>query len=153
MRKILPLLLMLSLSSCFSFFNDNYSGTDYEITDPTTFLPNKLYSTNKFSVDHLIKNWVSSSEEENSIIKVYRPNNFRVFQHIRFRGRINFYEKGICEYLVLASNDAHYFTKRRWRLFKENPNIIYLYNEKAEVVRKLLIDTLDDDLFKFTFIH
>ena len=147
MRTIVSIILLLTFSTCYTKLynvsNSSNLNDIEEIVDSTTFLPKESFTTDEYSIHHLINNWVNSREEENSIIKIYRPENYKKFPISRFRDKINFYKNGKCEYLVLESTDRQHFEKYRWRLLKEDSNIIYLYNNKARVSKRIRIENLE----------
>ena len=155
MRFVSIIILAVLFNSCYTQLH--YSSNDaeilVEISDTSVFLPNQTFTTPAFPIKYLYGNWVNSREEEINIIKIYRPQDYKDFPASRFRNRFNFYENGECEYLILEPTDGQRYLKYRWRLLKENPNIIYLYDEKGWHTKFLRIEKLDADYFGMVWVY
>ncbi|MBK8944109.1 MAG: hypothetical protein IPM32_02455 [Ignavibacteriae bacterium] len=155
MKKIYVILFTIVLSGCYTEFEKRSRILEefVEISDSTVFFPNQNFFTKDFSIKDLYCKWINSREEEKTIIKIYRPENYKEYKPSRFRGKINFYENGECEYTILEPNDGHRYVKLRWRLLKENPNIINLYNENGNRENSLRIEILKPELLKFVWVN
>jgi hypothetical protein len=155
MKIIIIILISFILSSCYTqIVNEiNIPDTPLPISDTTVFLPNENYSTVDYSIKDLYRNWINSREEENSVIKIYRPEDYKKFPLSRFRGRINFYENGECKYLVIGQGDRHKYMQARWRILKENPDIIYLYDDEGKKDKSFRIEELKEKLLKIVWVN
>lgn len=146
--------MLIILCSCYTQLSlkNNTSDNYVEIPDANTFLPIQTFTTEDFSITKLYGKWINSREEENNIIKIYRPKDYKEFPPSRFRDKINFYGNGKCEFLVLEPNDGQKYLIFRWRLLKENPNIVYLFKDNGKMFKSLRIEKLDRDILKFIWI-
>jgi len=103
-------------------------------------------NTNHISL--LKKSWTHSYEENTSeIYDVYRPSDYKDFPASWFRQVFYFKDNNVCDYLVLAPNDAHYMEKGNWE-YDEKTNNIKVMNMKYDILYELEIIELRDDLLK-----
>ena len=89
--------------------------------------------------------WIHSQEEDippND--KVYRPCDYTNFAPSPFRGMFTFMEDGLCEYLVLAPNDAHYFEMGRWEYY-ESSRILRIWNNENESIAEHEVLGFEED--------
>ncbi len=145
MKNFLFIHLIFILSSCSYTIVDEekfeQSNEPTPITDEKVFLPDTNFATEKFSIKDLLKHWVDSREFSSP--NIWRPKDYKDWARSRFRGEIIFDKKGEYRKLILSPNDAHYFKKYRWRLLKENPEILISFNENGERISKMKIEKLD----------
>ncbi|MEM8908248.1 MAG: hypothetical protein AAGD05_10420, partial [Bacteroidota bacterium] len=103
-----------------------------------------------FSSDSLlIKCWTHAHEEDNADqLKIYRPCDYMDFPDSRFRGVYIFKEDGMCQYLTLAPDDAHYFELGQWEydatskklvIFNSNNLILSTYDVYELETDKLIL--------------
>ncbi len=143
-------------SSCYtqlsrSITNDSTQLTD--INDDSVFLPDSNFSIDGSKISNLFNDWIRSREEEKEDEQIYRPKNFKKFPPSRYRQTYNFLFDGKSKYLMLSPDDRHYQISARWRLLKENPNILLFYDEKAQVIRKITIESLSQNLLKIIYTY
>ena len=155
MKTILIIIPLVIFNGCYTQVQKNVrsSAQIIPIRDTTVFLPDRNYSTQEFLIKDLYGKWINSSTEENSIIKVYRREDYQSYPPVRFRHEFIFYPDGECEYLILVPYDIPEYLRLRWRLLKEDHNIIYLYNENARREKSLRIELLDQNLLKFIWVN
>lgn len=149
------IILVIVLNGCYTQFEKRLERieSNLEISDSTVFLPKSTFSTIEYSIKDIYGTWINSREEENDIIKIYRPDNYKKFPPTRFRDKIIFYENGECEYLMLEPNDGQRYLNFRWRLLKENPNFIYLYNQMGAKHKSLRIEKLSNNLLAIVWVY
>ena len=101
-----------------------------------------------FQASLLEKSWTQSFEEKTSDdIEIYRPSDYKEFPIARYRQVFSFHDNNVCEYLMLAENDAHYMEKGKWE-FDDKPNIIKVLNSDSEIIYEFEIVGLTDELLK-----
>lgn len=88
--------------------------------------------------------WTHAREEEENL---YRPCNSQNIPISRFRQVFEFKADGVCEYLVLASNDGHYMETGLWD-FNENTNEVRILNPQDVVLLSFVITDISNDSFK-----
>lgn len=92
-----------------------------------TFLSLILFSCDKdentensVGISELIGCWTHSMEEDITGLtneesrQIYRPCDYKEFEASRYRAVYDLAEDGLCEYLALAANDAHFMTDGLW---------------------------------------
>jgi hypothetical protein len=101
-----------------------------------------------FQISMLKKSWTHSYEENTSEnYDIYRPSDYKIFPASHFRHVFYFKDNNVCDYLVLAPDDAHYMEEGIWE-FNEKTNIIRVMNMESDILFKLEIIELSDDLLK-----
>jgi hypothetical protein len=73
----------------------------------------KSTEPSEFDIQDLYNTWVHSYEEQNNQ-KVFRPIDYKEFPASRFRMKYIFKENNLCQWLVLAMDDAHYLQSGTW---------------------------------------
>lgn len=105
-------------------------------------------SKKEFKAALLEKSWTQSFEEKTSEgIEIYRPSDYIDFPIARFRQILTFHDNNVCEYLVLAENDAHYKEKGRWE-YEGETNSIKVLKSNSEMLYEFVIIALTDNLLK-----
>lgn len=89
----------------------------------------------------ILGSWTNSYEEGDG---VYRRSDNQTFPPSRFRQAFEFKEGFVCEYLVLAPNDAHYMQTGQWRLEAENSVVSILDIEGELLLSFQLLQVADD---------
>lgn len=145
MKNLLFIYLIFILASCsYTIVDENKFEQNDESTpimDEKVFLPDTNFVTEKFAIKDLLNHWMDSREFRSP--KIWRPKDYKDWERTRFRGEIVFNNNGEYRKLILSPNDAHYYKKYRWRLLKENPEILISFNEKGERISKMKIEKLD----------
>lgn len=124
MKKILLLLLPVSLLT--------FSGCDSSVDDTNVLL---------------LKTWVHSYEESSDGIQVFRPDGSQKFPITRFRSVMELNPEGVCRYLVLAPNDAHYFATGTWS-YDDKTKELKIYNISGQLYRNFVVVTLTKDILE-----
>ena len=97
---------------------------------------------------NLKMNWIESHEENTSgEIKIYRPGDFNDFQLSRYRQVFNFGDNNVCEYRVLAPNDAHYMAIGSWE-YKHKTKILMIYNSDLQKIYDFELVELTNQVLK-----
>lgn len=89
----------------------------------------------------LINCWTNSYEENAADavdIEVYRPCNFKEFPPSRFRMKFDLQKNNVCEYSVLAPNDAHKTSTGTWE-YQTNSATLLIKDENDTVVHKFKV--------------
>lgn len=101
----------------------------------------------------LLNCWTHSYEEENNTEeKIYRPCDFREFGPSRYRSTYIFEEDNSCQYLVLATNDAHFFQTATWEL-DEQTQVIVIKGANNEVIQEIEVIELAEDQLRIRYLH
>lgn len=78
--------------------------------------------------------WIESHEEKPSEeIEIYRSQRFHTFPPFRYRQTFYFESNNMCEYSILAPNDAHYTARGTWE-YNEDTDILRIYNSRSEKI-------------------
>ena len=94
----------------------------------------------------LEKSWTQSFEEKTTEnIEIYRPSDSKNFPMARYRQIFNFLDNEVCEFLVLADNDAHAMEKGRW-YFNDKASSIKISNLDSELLYDFEIVQLTEDI-------
>ncbi len=100
----------------------------------------------------LEKSWTRSYEEETlEEIEIYRPSDSKDFPLSRYRQIFNFKDNNVCEYLILAANDAHYLESGFWD-YNEKTNIVTIFNLDFEILYVFEVVELTDILLRLKAI-
>ncbi len=96
--------------------------------------------------------WVHSYEESpKDEFVIYRPWDSKEFSISRYRQVFTFEADRNCDYLVLAPTDGHFMGIGRWD-YNENSKILYVLNGESEVLFKLEILSLKEDVLIFKYL-
>ncbi len=103
---------------------------------------------------YLMKSWTNSYEEEiaASLTKIFRPSNYKEYPSSWYREILKFSQDGTCSYLVLASNDAHYFENGKWVIVDGAKRIISILKQSGAPYKKIQIVELKQDILKFVLV-
>ena len=141
---------MFVTSSCYTVLenskNDISANNSSNLGD-SVFLPSDDYMINNFKIIDLCQDWVNSRESDKSI--VWRPGTYKSYPPSRFREKIIFSKNGTYKELILSPNDAHYFAEYRWRLSKNKPSRILIFNSDGKVIKSMTISKLDSFSLEF----
>ena len=98
--------------------------------------------------------WLASYEEDepNTNIKIYRPCDYKEFKPSMFRQSITYEKNGVCKYLQLSPNDAHYFVEGKW-IYNKKKKVVTIKDDKNKDVFKFKIKKLEKTLMKAEFIE
>ena len=121
MKNILLLLLNISLLP--------FIGCDNSVDDSNVLIQ---------------KTWIHSYEESGDSTQIFRPEGFRKFPLNRFRGVNELKSEGVCKYLVLAPNDAHYFMSGTWS-YSDKTKELKIYKESGQLYLNFVVLTLSKD--------
>jgi len=91
----------------------------------------------------LIGCWTNSYEEGDG---VYRGCQSQSFPASRFRQVFEFRADFTCDYLVLASNDAHYFQEGRWNFNEERKEVSIMDLEGNALMSFVIIDANQESI-------
>lgn len=106
---------------------------------PPTRLPDALDEYNLFG-----KVWVHLREEDNEMnALVFRPSDFGEIPPARFREKFEFDKDGSCQYLSLASNDAHKMQEGSWEMEEDR---LVVKDSKGNVVYSYVVVKCERDL-------
>ncbi|MDT0689853.1 lipocalin family protein [Salegentibacter sp. F188] len=90
--------------------------------------------------------WIESYEENPSEeIEIYRSERFNAFPTSRYRQMFYFESNNVCEYSVLAPNDAHYTARGTWE-YDEDTDILKIYNSGAEEIYEFEVVEVTNDV-------
>lgn len=96
----------------------------------------------------LNKTWFASYEETTpEEIEIYRPGTHDDFPPSRYRQSFYFNVNNVCEYSVLAANDAHYVARGSWE-YDEKTKIIRIYNSESEKIYEFTLVELTNQVLK-----
>jgi hypothetical protein len=153
MRILFMILMLFILKSCYTQFADVFDNSNkyLPISDSTVFLPNQNFMTAQYEIKDLYGEWINSIEEGDTVIKIYRKKDPKEFPPARFRSKIKFYENGDYYYLVVTQDDRQKFIKNRWRISKENSNVIHIFDAKGRKYKSFLIKELQNKLLKLVW--
>jgi hypothetical protein len=129
LKQILPLALCLLLAA--------------GCTDPSS-----ADEEDEIRIDELTQEWKHSMEEETNSIQIYRPGDYQEYPASRYRQIYRFEEDGKCEYLVLASNDGHYFDGGYWTYVKDT-HILSIADSADQVIEQFDILELTSSILRF----
>lgn len=154
MRLFIVIALLAGIGGCYTEVQKRVGtpGEVVPIRDTTVFFPDSTYNLSGNDIQYFYGRWINSAEEENSIIKIYRKQSYKHFFPRRFRHEIIFGFAGRCLYLILHEGDLVEYLKYRWRLLKEDPNIVLLYNDMGLVERALRIEYFDPEELSFVWL-
>jgi len=108
-------------------------------------------SPEDYDSELLLGSWTHSIEEDMTGQLVYRSGENITYPSIHYRHSFSLMEESKCIYLVLAANDAHFFTEGNWYFdsksgiltIEKDKDIIYEYevlelDEGKMILRQLL---------------
>lgn len=96
----------------------------------------------------LENSWTQSFEEKAADnIDIFRPTDYKEFPIARYRQIFKFHANNVCDYLVLAENDAHYMDKGKWD-YDEITNQIKVFNSESDIIYKFEVVELSADLLQ-----
>ena len=110
---------------------------------------NNQESTN---LNLLKKEWIHSYEEETELVKIFRPSDYKDFPASHYRQSFLFGDENYCKYFVLDAADAHYYEEGTWE-FKDNDNLVVIYDSTNHIIHQLEIIELSEDLLKCIYIN
>lgn len=94
--------------------------------------------------DFLFQNTWVHVVEDISEFEVFKNKQSHVFQPTWFRFEFTLKKGGTCDYLVLAPNDAHYFTTGKWRFIQQDLNLQIL-DLQGNIIHNFRIEDLDSE--------
>ena len=93
----------------------------------------------------LNKTWTHSYEEDVADRLIYRPIDYAQLAPSRYRQVIQLNRNTICNYSVLAPNDAHYMEQGKWT-YSESDKKLQLRNATNELKFDFIVVRLESDL-------
>ena len=90
--------------------------------------------------------WVHSYEEDAGGPMTFRPADYKVFPHSRYRQQYIFKEDGTCEWYYLAPDDGHHFREGTWHCDAQDNSVLHIDQNGLDVQYRIL--ELTDDLLR-----
>jgi len=91
--------------------------------------------------------WIHSIEESNANNIVYRPCEFDDWNPTWYRNSFHIYNGSECDFLILASNDAHYMDRAIWEFNEQTQELKITFN--SDVIFQKKVITMEEDLIIF----
>jgi hypothetical protein len=104
--------------------------------------------------NYFYKSWTNSYEEQtlNEPTKIFRPSDYQGFPAAWYRETLIFNQDNTCSYLILDSNDAHYFQDGKWNLADQGKIIITMLDSTNTIYKKFQVTELKQDILKFIIV-
>lgn len=101
----------------------------------------------------LKRSWTQSYEEKSSEdIEIYRPSDYKDFPSGWYRQVFYFDDDNVCEYLVLAADDAHFMATGTWE-FNDKTNMIKIFSSNSKLIYEFELLGVTGDLLKMKAKH